>query len=484
MRHAAHRILTASMLLVVASWFTVFAESRTPQELLERFRAMRTSVPPRILKFEITVKAQFENSARSPIHRTELEEYRTDGVQEALLSEYASRDPSGKIIREGRHAAYRLKEPDSYVSISSTPTSRPGGTYSTKKFLPYLGGKLSVGSRIDRQCFGDTIPVWEVLQSATQLRLEQQMESIEGFPCYVIDAITKHGHYRLWIDLEHGYQWRRVKVRKEGSDLLGGQPMDADLNQKDNAEMPYPMTAVKSYDLEISNVTVQQVEGTYLISGAKETSIETHVTGEKLTQVTDIRLSKATMNPDFEAMRAFVPDIPDGTKLRSLDSPNTYFVWENGRPEPVGPEPLVSVAAPGLDVAAWINCEPANLASFKGKVVVLAFWDSADESCTELVPFLNELLSRHQESNIEIVSIHSAGADIDALKQFISDQAIKFRVAVDKPATNKMYKGATFEKYTVRTVPSLYIIDGEGKIRYQDIALGAVEEALKGLLRQ
>ena len=71
-----------------------------------------------------------------------------------------------------------------------------------------------------------------------------------------------------------------------------------------------------------------------------------------------------------------------------------------------------------------------------------------------------------------------------ALKQFISGRTIKFRVAPGKPACTKSYGGATFGKYTVRTVPSLYIIDGEGKIQYQDIPLRAVDEALKGLLRQ
>lgn len=113
---------------------------------------------------------------------------------------------------------------------------------------------------------------------------------------------------------------------------------------------------------------------------------------------------------------------------------------------------------------------------------MLAFWDSADGSWAEFVRYLNAVLSRHQESNVEIISIHSAGADITALKQFISDRAIKFRVALDNPATNKMYKGATFEKYTVRTVPSLYIVDRAGKMRYQDVPLRAVEEAVKATL--
>ena len=141
---------------------------------------------------------------------------------------------------------------------------------------------------------------------------------------------------------------------------------------------------------------------------------------------------------------------------------------------------LVDKGAPELDVAEWVNCEPITLASLQGKALVLAFWDHTDEACTELVALLNDLPTEHPD--VEIVSVHSSDADSDALKQFISDNSIAYRVALDKPADK--YKGATFEKYEVKKPPAIFIIDTESKLRYQDIPLPAVKEALKTLSSQ
>ena len=141
---------------------------------------------------------------------------------------------------------------------------------------------------------------------------------------------------------------------------------------------------------------------------------------------------------------------------------------------------LVDKGAPELDVAEWVNCEPVTLASLRGKTVVVVFWDSADDSCADLLPLLNDLPGKHPDNGVEIVSVHSSDAESDALKQFISDNSIAYRVALDKPA--EKYKGATFEKYRVKRPPAIFIIDAQRNVRYQDIPLPAVEQALKTIL--
>jgi peroxiredoxin len=139
---------------------------------------------------------------------------------------------------------------------------------------------------------------------------------------------------------------------------------------------------------------------------------------------------------------------------------------------------LAGKDAPELDVAEWINGEQITLASLQGKTVALAFWDHTDEACTELVALLNDLPGKHPD--IEIVSVHGADAESGALKKFISDNSVAYRVALDKPV--KKHKGATFKEYQVKKPPAVFLIDAKGKIRYQDIPLPAVEEALKAML--
>ncbi len=182
---------------------------------------------------------------------------------------------------------------------------------------------------------------------------------------------------------------------------------------------------------------------------------------------------------------AFVLEFPDGTEVMDENTMKSYISYQGqlvSREEFFASRSMVGKEAPELAVAEWVSGEPASLASLRGKTVVLAFWDSRDEACAELVPLLNGLLAEYSEQGLEILSIHSAEADTNALKKFISEQSISFRVAVDKAV--KLYKGATFEEYNVWKVPAVFIIDAEGKVRYQDIPLAAVEQAVQEMLRE
>jgi len=149
----------------------------------------------------------------------------------------------------------------------------------------------------------------------------------------------------------------------------------------------------------------------------------------------------------------------------------------------VRPRVALDAEAPELDVAAWLHGEPTSLAALRGKTVVLGFWDSADTACDDLPPALNSLHRTYAGSGVEIVSVHASTGDAEQVKKYIADRSIAYRVALDNPSPNKRYKGVTFQMYTVHSVPAFYIIDKDGTVRYQDIPVGAVKEAVKALLK-
>jgi len=140
---------------------------------------------------------------------------------------------------------------------------------------------------------------------------------------------------------------------------------------------------------------------------------------------------------------------------------------------------LVNKRAAELDVAEWVKGEPTTLESLRGKTVVLAFWDSADQKCADIVPVLNGVAMTSYTPDVEVVSVHAADAQAGKLKQYTADKSITFHVALDKPA--ERYKGATFERYQTRRLPAIYVIDVAGIVRYQDIPLAAIEEAVKNV---
>jgi hypothetical protein len=132
-----------------------------------------------------------------------------------------------------------------------------------------------------------------------------------------------------------------------------------------------------------------------------------------------------------------------------------------------------------LDVAEWVLGEATTLEELQGNIVVLALWDSRDESSAEVIEALNSLAKKHPD--MAIIAVHSADGDRDALQQLMEEKNVLFSLAIDKPSFGN-YPGATFKRYKAQKPALVYIIDAEGKVKYQDIPLAAVEEALKQLL--
>ena len=66
-------------------------------------------------------------------------------------------------------------------------------------------------------------------------------------------------------------------------------------------------------------------------------------------------------------------------------------------------------------------------------------------------------------------------------QQLVEENNITFHVALDNPSPTTD-PGATFEKFKVRKPSSVYIIDVEGTVKYQDIALAVVKEAVERVI--
>jgi len=146
-----------------------------------------------------------------------------------------------------------------------------------------------------------------------------------------------------------------------------------------------------------------------------------------------------------------------------------------------GASRLADKQAIEIDVAEWVHGEPTSLEALQGTVVVLAFWDSAQESAAEVIEALNALVENHPD--VAVIAVHSAEADPGALRELVEKKQVKFRVALDKPSSAK-FPGLTFESYMVKEPPAVFIIDPNSTVRFQDIPLGAIEKALETVPRE
>ena len=162
-------------------------------------------------------------------------------------------------------------------------------------------------------CAGDYERIDSILSKADSLSSREKTESIAGCECYVIDAATKRGGYTVWIDPNHGYNIAKVQVQRKTGDLIGdGQYQKTDM----------------SFSLE--NVRFEEINDVWVPMQADMQQIEND--GAKTTKWHHKR-TQIILNPDFQALKAFVPDdIPDGTKVLFPGEYGTEYKWQNGAP--------------------------------------------------------------------------------------------------------------------------------------------------------
>ena len=197
----------------------------------------------------------------------------------------------------------------------------------SKEYLPitmlpgisYLTGYIHSDRRLDT-----------VIRQADRIIVHETTEKVGDSDCFVIQADTKYGRYKLWLDPEHGYH--PAKMRYSASAKEG----DYMYSQK----MPEGRTA-KAY---MDSVRFKEVDGIWVpmeadaghdIRGTskdfKFTKFDYHY------KRTDIIL-----NPDHDELGSFAdplfenhandPELVNGTRVRISLSPNSrsQYTWQEG----------------------------------------------------------------------------------------------------------------------------------------------------------
>jgi len=119
------------------------------------------------------------------------------------------------------------------------------------------------------------------------------------------------------------------------------------------------------------------------------------------------------------------------------------------RPEFVGRE------APALSLRD-LDGRQITLQDMRGKVVVLDFWATWCGPCVAEMPTVQAIQTAYQDKGIEVWGI--TGDDPAVLKKWIAEKQTSLKTLLDP-------ENDTSEEYNVGGIPTLLVIDREGKIR-------------------
>lgn len=136
---------------------------------------------------------------------------------------------------------------------------------------------------------------------------------------------------------------------------------------------------------------------------------------------------------------------------------------------------LIDQPAPEINVADTAG-ETVDLTALNGKVTLIDFWATNCPPCIEEMPNLKRLYSRYHEKGFEIVGV-SLDGDQSIVDQFTQSRKIPWRMIVDEADVRTLR-----ERYQVRLIPSLYLIDQAGNVVQFDVKGANLKKSIETLL--
>lgn len=137
-----------------------------------------------------------------------------------------------------------------------------------------------------------------------------------------------------------------------------------------------------------------------------------------------------------------------------------------------------------VGISGWINSEPLRLADLRGKVVLVDIWTYTCINCIRTLPYLTSWHDKYSDKGLVIIGVHSPEFEFEKdrtnVETAVEKYSIKYPVALDNDH-------ATWAAFKNRFWPHKYLIDIDGKIRYDHIGEGgyaATEKAIQQLLQE
>ena len=141
--------------------------------------------------------------------------------------------------------------------------------------------------------------------------------------CYLLDADTKHGEYKVWISPDQGYSVIKMEHHEKEGDL-------------GDRGTPFPPGYRMDFTFEISKL--KEINGVWFpVEGIMKTDGEVPQIAEYQKNQFHIWLSDIVINPEFTEEDFGNGDVLNGAKVTKNGLPVRYQ-WQDGKLVPMDEE--------------------------------------------------------------------------------------------------------------------------------------------------
>ena len=122
-----------------------------------------------------------------------------------------------------------------------------------------------------------------------------------------------------------------------------------------------------------------------------------------------------------------------------------------------------------------------QLSDFKGKYVLIDFWASWCPDCRRISPNVEAIAKEYQGKDLAVVAV-SFDIDKEAWVKYINRNGAPVN-EVHVSELKKMKESAVAKAFGVQWIPSLYLLDKDGKVLLATVEVSKIEAMVKTLMK-
>jgi len=129
---------------------------------------------------------------------------------------------------------------------------------------------------------------------------------------------------------------------------------------------------------------------------------------------------------------------------------------------------------------AWLNTAPLTAEGLRGKVVLIDVWTYTCINWLRTLPYVRAWADKYKDQGLVVIGVHAPEFpfehDLDNIRRAAKDMRVTYPIAVDNDFS-------IWRAFDNNYWPALYLLDGDGKIRYKHFGEGEYEQSERNIQR-